>query len=118
MKKHFACTIMALFFFAGAPLASAEELKILDNKTYEHKKDEHGNDDHTDVSCTSVQLVCRSLTDLHVDVDQSVPHPCTTMDGDAGAWVCPDVESLSGDGGNQPSPPASRLISIRDVMGQ
>ena len=68
-------------------------------------------------SCASSALVCKSLDALDVESNQSVVHPCTTFDGDPGAWVCQNADKLS-DPPNQPSLTPSRGENYRDMNGQ
>jgi len=69
-------------------------------------------------TCASSALVCKSLDFLDVESGQTVAHPCTTIDGDPGAWVCPDADGLAENGPDQPSPQSSAGQNFRDLMGQ
>ena len=68
-------------------------------------------------NCNASQLICIALDNLQDAEPDKVAHPCTTVGGDAGAWLCPGTTELP-DPDNQIPLSASSGKRVRDVMGQ
>jgi len=73
--------------------------------------------DNNNAACASSMLVCKSLTALGVEGEQAVAHSCTTMSGQAGAWVCPSDENLAKNTSDQRSPVAEAQ-NYREIDAQ